>query len=148
MTAEAPSAIAHSRKGQAISWAVAIALIALGAYLSRIEFMGEEWLSRSGCLVVILGIWSGLGGIIQERVLVSRLRLRRRMAVLRTKRRMRGRQVSQERIDEELEDIAKRFEENTRALSDRLRLSLGLLEVSLLMTGTFLWGFGDLLVRL
>lgn len=148
MTAEAPSAIAHSRKGQAISWVVAIALIAFGAYLSRIEFMGEEWLSRSGCLVVILGIWSGLGGIIQERVLVSRLRLRRRMAVLRTKRRMRGRQVSQERIDEELEDIAKRFEENTRALSDRLRLSLGLLEVSLLMTGTFLWGFGDLLVRL
>jgi hypothetical protein len=31
-------------------------------------------------------------------------------------------------------------------VTQSLRLSFGVLEVSLLMTGTFLWGFGDLFV--
>ena len=29
-----------------------------------------------------------------------------------------------------------------------LRMTLGVLEVSLLITGTFVWGFGDLLVAM
>ncbi len=125
----------------------ALTLIVLGVYLSSIRFMNSEWLSRAGCLVVMIGIWSGIGGILQERLLMIRIRRRHRNAVVRARARLAEEQVDSKQVDKELAEIDETFENELSKASLSLRLSIGVLEVSLLMTGTFLWGFGDLLVR-
>jgi len=138
--------MSHTRKHQTILWLVALLVIILGLYLSHIQFMMNEWLSRAGCLVVILGIWSSLGSIIQERVLMSRLHIRRRAALVRARRRQRENKMDQEAIDKELADIENTFQAQATMLEQELKFSMGVLEVSLLITGTFLWGFGDLII--
>jgi hypothetical protein len=74
------------------------------------------------------------------------MRWRRRNAIMQARVRLEEEQGDPERIDKELREIDDAFEKQFSELTHRLRLSLGALEVSLLMTGTFLWGFGDLLV--
>jgi uncharacterized membrane protein YcjF (UPF0283 family) len=138
--------MSHTHKQQTILWLAALSMIMLGLYLSYIQFMMSEWLSRAGCLVVILGIWSSLGSIIQERVLMSRLHMRRRAALVRARRRQRANKMDQEAIDKELADIENTFLAQATKLEQELKFSMGVLEVSLLITGTFLWGFGDLIV--
>ena len=71
----------HSWSSRLFYWTLAVVLLLLGFYLSEIRFMQTEWLSRAGCLIVILGIWSSVGSILQERVLGSRIRWRRRNAL-------------------------------------------------------------------
>jgi hypothetical protein len=127
-----------------ISWSLAILTAMLGVYLSIIQFAGLEWLSRSGCLIVVLGVWSGLGGIIQERLLLSRLNFHHRIVLARAKRKLHKSKVSSENIASEIQSIEDDFEEKTGKLLQAVRLQLGILEVSLLITGTLLWGFGDL----
>ena len=136
--------VVHDFKQQAILWILAGIVIATGAYLSSLSFLGVEWLSRAGCVVVVLGIWSGIGGIIQERVVAGRHQLRRRLAIARTKRNFRIQKADSERVTTELEAINNAFDEQLQAIGAELRLSVGILEVSLLITGTLLWGFGDL----
>lgn len=121
-------------------------VIIAGIYLSKTRFMDEEWLSRAGCVVVMLGIWSGLGGIIQERLLTTGMRWRRRGARARARARLHAEGADSASIEDKLGAIDAAFEQQSAAMAQSLRLSLGVLEVSLLMTGTFLWGFGDLLV--
>ena len=128
-------------------WSAALALIAVGVYLSRIRFLGYEWLSRSGCAVVIVGIWSGLGSMIQERVLAGRLRWRRRNAIIRATAALEEKETDPAEIKKEIDKIEEAFEQQATELAQGLKLSLGLVEISLLITGTFLWGFGDLLVE-
>jgi hypothetical protein len=105
--------------------------------------MGKDWITRAGCAVVILGIWSGLGGIIQEKFLHSRLLWRRRHAISQARRKYRA-TLDPKIIENEMKEIEKIFEERAAALAQELRLSVGIVEVTLLITGTFLWGFGDL----
>ena len=136
--------VVHDFKQQAILWILAGIVIATCAYLSSLSFLGVEWLSRAGCVVVVLGIWSGIGGIIQERVVAGRHQLRRRLAIARTKRNFRIQKADSERVTTELEAINNAFDEQLQAIGAELRLSVGILEVSLLITGTLLWGFGDL----
>lgn len=135
----------HSIRHQALLWLLSAAIIATGAYLSSVGFLGEEWLSRAGCLVVVLGIWSGIGGIIQERIVSGRHQFKRRRAIARTRRDLRKQKADSERVAAELEAIDKAFDEQLQAINAELRLSVGILEVSLLITGTLLWGFGDLI---
>jgi len=127
-----------------INWLLAILLIILGTYLSIIQFAGLEWLSRSGCLIAVLGVWSGLGGIIQERILIGRLNFQHRMTLARVKKKLRQLSVSTEYIENEIKTIEDDFENKTESILNAVRLQLGILEVSLLITGTILWGFGDL----
>jgi len=94
----------------------------------------------------MLGIWSGLGGIIQERVLLGRLRWRRRNAITEARARLESQSLEATEIEKELDAIDEAFAQQAAILKQNLRLSLGILEVSLLITGTFLWGFGDLFV--
>jgi hypothetical protein len=108
--------------------------------------MNNEWLSRAGCAIVMLGLWSGIGGILQEQLLISQMRWRRRNAITKARARLAEENVESERIEAELDQINEAFEKRVSEVTQNLRLSLGVLEVSLLMTGTFLWGFGDLLV--
>jgi len=141
------SSINHSLFYRAASWTGAFALIVPGVYLSSIHFMNSEWLSRAGCLIVMIGLWSGIGGIFQERLLTSRIRWRRRNAIVSARARLAEEQADSERMKKELKEIDETFDKESAKATHNLRLSIGVLEVSLLMTGTFLWGFGDLLVR-
>ena len=132
------------RRHPLINWLLAILLAALGVYLSIIEYAGLEWLSRSGCLIAVLGVWSGLGGIIQERILIGKLNFHHRITLARAKRKLRLLKVSNENMESEIQIIEGDFEEKTEKILQAVRLQLGILEVSLLITGTLLWGFGDL----
>ncbi|MBA6327489.1 hypothetical protein H4J46_05965 [Colwellia sp. MB02u-6] len=136
--------VSISKRHPFISWLLAILTAMLGVYLSIIQFAGLEWLSRSGCLIVVLGIWSGLGGIIQERLLLSRLNFHHRIVMVRAKRKLYKLKVSSENIASEIQSIEDDFKEKTEKILQAVRLQLGILEVSLLITGTLLWGFGDL----
>ena len=88
-TSEALAAtVSISKRHPLISWLLAILLAVLGVYLSIIEYAGLEWLTRSGCLIAVLGVWSGLGGIIQERILIGRLNFQHRITLARAKRKL------------------------------------------------------------
>lgn len=137
-----------SKRHPLLNWLLAILLMVSGIYLSIIEFAGIEWLSRSGCLIVVLGVWSSLGGIIQERLLISRLNFQHRINVARTKRKLRLLKVTEAHKDSELQLIEDEFDDKTQRILQAVRLQLGILEVSLLITGTLLWGFGDLFFKL
>ncbi|MDH3387955.1 MAG: hypothetical protein OEN02_08615 [Gammaproteobacteria bacterium] len=137
----------HSPIIQILLWSIAVILIAFGVYLSHIRFMDSEWLSRAGCLIVMLGIWSSLGSIMQERLLSSRMRWRRRNALTAARARLQQQEAGEDVIEKELAEIDDNFDNHLSDQSLHMKLSLGFVEVSLLLTGTFLWGFGDLLVR-
>lgn len=108
--------------------------------------MGNEWLTRAGCLVVMLGIWSGIGGVLQERVLYSRLKWRQRNALTAAKVRLSEENGDSDEAEKKLAEINEAFNKQISDAMHKIRVSIGMLEVSLLMTGTFLWGFGDLLI--
>ena len=136
----------QSRHHQILLWIVAICLIVSGIFLSRIEFMGTEWLTRTGCLIVILGIWSGLSVIVQEQIILSRLKRQKRNSLTCARARLAEEGLDKEATDKEIEGINEAYEKQAEELTQKLKFSLGVLEMSLLITGTFLWGFGDLLI--
>ena len=136
----------HSRLHQFLLWTLALILISVGVYLTRIQYLGTEWLSRAGCAIVILGIWSGLGVIIQERIILSRIKWQRRNSLTRARARLAEQEKSEEETKIELNEINEAYDKRADELTHKLKFSLGVLEVSLLITGTFLWGFGDLLI--
>ncbi len=125
-----------------ILWALAAALLALGVWLSLIEVLDRNWLARAGCLVVVLGIWSGVGGMLEVRLVRRALEFRRRLALSRARYRYRR---DEEKRTARLAEVNDRFDKRVAAHSDRLGFSFGVLEGSLLVTGTLIWGFGDLL---
>ncbi len=122
-------------------WLVAAALVAAGYWLSANRVLDEEWIGRAGCLIVVLGIWSGFGGLVQERLMLNGLRLRREVTIRAIRRRF---WRDPEDCDARIEKAKQSFDERAEKLRHELTLSVGLLEVSLLITGTLLWGFGDL----
>lgn len=142
MTQSTTSAASYSRF---VNWLIAVALMGLGTYLTWVGFLGQEWLTRAGCLVVMLGIWSGLGGIIQERVLRTRIRQKQRNAIVRERARLSEQDVDEQMLEAELARIDESYEAQIAHAAERLRFSVGFEEVSLLLTGTFVWGFGDLI---
>tara|TARA_R110001592_G_scaffold169756_1_gene406420 strand:+ start:395 stop:859 length:465 start_codon:yes stop_codon:yes gene_type:complete len=140
--------VINIRKRQPImAWLLSITLISMGYYLSKTQFLGLEWLSRSGCLIVIIGVWSSIGAIIAERVLISKLNIQHRLVLSRAKMKLRKINVPTEYIDKEIATIEDDFDDKIDVVKDNVRYQLGILEVSLLITGTFIWGFGDLLFQ-
>jgi cell division protein FtsB len=131
-----------------MAWLLSIALIAIGYYLSEIRFLELEWLTRSGCLIVLLGVWSSIGAIIAERILISKLNIQHRIVLSRSKIKLRKMKAPQDYIDKEIDTIEDDFDDRVEVIKDNVRYQLGILEVSLLMTGTFIWGFGDLLFKI
>jgi hypothetical protein len=131
-----------------MAWLLSLTLIFIGYYLSEIRFLQLEWLTRSGCLIVLIGVWSSIGAIIAERVLISKLNIQHRIVLSRTKIKLRKMNAPKDYIDKEIETIEDDFDDRIDVIKDNVRYQLGILEVSLLMTGTFIWGFGDLLFRI
>ena len=117
-----------------------------GIYLSQIQFLATEWLSRAGCSIVILGIFSGFAEIVQERFISARLKLQRRNTIVAAKARLGEMDKEDTAIKIEIEEINHRFDQRLDELRQKMKMKVGVLEVVLLITGTFLWGFGDLLV--
>lgn len=134
----------QSVAGRAAKLLLAAALLAAGGYLSMIGFMGHEWLSRAGCLVVMLGIWSGLGGIIHEKLLTAGIRQKQRNAIVLAKAKLSERDADADTVEKELAEINEKYEAQLSHAANTLRYSVGFEEVALLLTGTFFWGFGDL----
>ncbi len=95
----------------------------------------------------MLGIWSGLGVLVQEKMLLARLGRRRRNALVKAKADFELTPANSTELEKVLDDINQVFDQQTLELAQGLKLSLGVLEVSLLITGTFFWGFGDLFFR-
>lgn len=125
-----------------------LTILGFGYYFSIINLLEKEWLSRSGSLIVILGIMSGFSGIIQEKILISRLTIRKRIELLHTKRKLRLLKIEKSFVEKELEDIEKKFEEQANNLKDSIKFNVGLIEGSLLIFGTIVWGFGDIALSL
>ncbi|MFT5294095.1 MAG: hypothetical protein ACI9YH_000101 [Colwellia sp.] len=131
-----------------MAWLLSLTLIFIGYYLSEIRFLQLEWLTRSGCLIVLLGIWSSIGAIIAERVLISKLNIQHRIVLSRAKIKLRKMNAPKDYIEKEVGTIEEDFDDRIDVIKDNVRYQLGILEVSLLMTGTFIWGFGDLLFKI
>ena len=127
-------------------WLIVLLLIMSGIYLSQIQFLATEWLSRAGCSIVILGIFSGFAEIVQERFISARLKLQRRNTIVAAKARLGEMDKEDTAIKIEIEEINHRFDQRLDELRQKMKMKVGVLEVVLLITGTFLWGFGDLLV--
>lgn len=124
-----------------ILWILAIAAIIGGYHLAIENFLDQDWLSRAGCFIVVLGIWSGLGGLIERKLQHRRLRMKKYLAMRRLRRAFRA---DKEQLDKEAQKLHQQYTERFEALKDDLGISVGFVEASLLITGTLLWGFGDL----
>jgi uncharacterized membrane protein YcjF (UPF0283 family) len=135
-----------SGKHHFIYWFIAVLIIATGVYLSIIEYMQNEWLSRAGCLIVMLGIWLGIGSILQERIIFTRIKWHRRKALAAAKKQSKENKTEDSELEKQLAVINQGYDNQIIETTQKLRISIGMLEVSLLLTGTFLWGFGDLLI--
>ena len=124
-----------------------VCFIIAGLYLSHINFLDTEWLTRAGCLIVIIGIWSGISVVFQERLLVRKARQRRKNAIAMANARFVEQDIPPQKAEKELHEINELFNNEIADVTQNLRWSLGIIEVALLLLGTFLWGFGDLLIR-
>lgn len=125
-----------------------LSILSLGCYFSMINLLNKEWLSRSGSLIVVLGILYGFSAIIEERVLMSRLSLRKRIELLQKKRKLRRLQVAAHYIEEELLDIEEKFTAHANESMNSIKFNAGIVEGVLLVLGTLIWGFGDILLVL
>lgn len=45
------------------------------------QYLYRDWLSRAGYFIVVLDIWSGLGGVIEARLIHHALTIRKRLAI-------------------------------------------------------------------
>ncbi len=129
-------------------WLLSLTFLFMGYYLSKVHFLNGEWLTRSGCLIVLLGVWSSIGAIIAERVLIKKVKIQHRIVISRAKAKLKKIKATDEYINKEMDTIKDDFDDKIEVIKDNVRYQLGILEVSLLMTGTFIWGFGDLFFKI
>jgi len=123
---------------------LSIVIIGFGYYFSSIDLMNKEWLSRSGSLVVVLGIISGFSAIIQERIILGQIEIRKRVELSQKKRKLRLIKAEKDFIEQELDDIEAKFNDQASELMNSIKFNVGLIEGALLIFGTTLWGFGDI----
>jgi len=133
---------------QVILVLLSIVIIGFGYYFSTINLMNKEWLSRSGSLVVVLGIISGFSAIIQERIILGQIEIRKRVELSQKKRKLRLIKAEKDFIEQELNDIEAKFTGQASELMNSIKFNVGLIEGALLIFGTTLWGFGDIAIIL
>lgn len=124
-----------------ILWVVAITVVILGVVLSTIPVLDRNWLARSGALVVMLGIWSGVGGIIRYSI------LREKLTIAKTNGETRARSKylkEPEEMEQILSELNQQYINDVENLRTKLSITIGIQEAILLLSGTILWGFGDL----
>ena len=79
--------------------------------------------------------------------MLRRTKWRRYKALAAAKARLDKEKVEPEEAEKQIAAINESFDNQITEAAHTLRFSVGVLEVSLLMTGTFLWGFGDFILR-
>ena len=126
-----------------VYWFLALAFFALGLYLSKIAWLQAEWFSRSGCLVVVLGVWSSIGVVFHEKLISRRANWIRNKEL----RQLKARGLDDAEIVLGIDKANADHDQRLHLAIQDLRLSVGVLEMSLLISGTLVWGFGDLIVR-
>lgn len=136
----------HGAVYQAIMLIIAVAIGLVGIWLSQIQWLGYEWFSRAGSLIVVLGVTSGFGGIFQEQLLRSRLLVQERIALAKARRKLRLMQAPAEFAEEEINRIIKEYDDLEVSLQTSIKVQAGTLEFFLLVAGTLIWGFGDIVV--
>ena len=127
----------------AVYWFLALAFFALGLYLSKIAWLQAEWFSRSGCLVVVLGVWSSIGVVFHEKLISRRANWIRNKELKQLKARI----LDDSEIVLGIDKVNADHDQRLHLAIQDLRLSVGVLEMSLLISGTLVWGFGDLIVQ-
>lgn len=125
-----------------VLWFIALIAIVWGYRLSMEQYLDQDWLSRAGCFVVVLGIWSGLGGVIEARLLHRALTIRKRLAMRQV---IRAFGADEEEREKQLQKVQQKYDEKFETVRTNLGVSVGVIEASLLITGTIFWGFGDLI---
>ena len=123
-------------------WALAFVCFALGLYLGKIAWLQTELFSRSECLVVVLGVWSSIGVVFHEKLISRRANWIRNKELRQLKAKLLEDSEIALGIDQLNADHDQRF---SLAIQD-LRMSVGVLEMSLLISGTLVWGLGDLVM--
>jgi hypothetical protein len=126
-----------------VYWFLALAFFALGLYLSKIAWLQAEWFSRSGCLVVVLGVWSSIGVVFHEKLISRRANWIRNKEL----RQLKARGLDDAEIVLGIDKVNADHDQRLHLAIQDLRLSVGVLEMSLLISGTLVWGFGDLIAH-
>jgi hypothetical protein len=106
-------------------------LVLLGGCIISYEFSDWSWFSRSGSLVVVIGIFLTSSQVIENN---RRLKSRRHYR-------------EQNFTRDYAEDMKRQTLARSRSLDEDIWAS-GLRGLYLLVTGTVVWGFGDLVVVL
>ena len=127
-----------------VLFVLTLLILGLGYYFSLIQLLDTEWFSRSGSVVVVIGIISGFSGIIEERVLMSRLSIRKRLEILQKKRKLRLLKATPDYVQEELDDIEEKYLILIKESMHSIKFNAGISEGILLILGTLTWGFGDI----
>ncbi|WP_028868208.1 hypothetical protein [Psychromonas arctica] len=135
-----------SRRHHVVLFVLTVLILGLGYYFSLIQLLDTEWFSRSGSVVVVLGIISGFSGIIEERVLISRLSIRKRLEILQKKRKLRLLKATPDYVQEELDDIEEKYLVLIKESMHSIKFNAGISEGILLILGTLTWGFGDIVL--
>ena len=142
LLATLPISIRH----HVVLFVLTLLILGLGYYFSLIQLLDTEWFSRSGSVVVVLGIISGFSGIIEERVLMSRLSIRKRLEILQKKRKLRLLKATPDYVQEELDDIEEKYLILVKESMHSIKFNAGISEGILLILGTLTWGFGDIVL--
>jgi len=129
-----------------VLFVLTLLILGLGYYFSLIQLLDTEWFSRSGSVVVVLGIISGFSGIIEERVLMSRLSIRKRFEILQKKRKLRLLKATPAYVQEELNEIEGKYLLLSKESMNSIKFNAGISEGVLLILGTLIWGFGDIVL--
>lgn len=126
-----------------VYWSLALICFALGLYLSQISWLHTEWFSRSGCLVVVLGVWSSIGVVFHEKLISRRANWIRNKEL----RQLKAKYSEDTEIAMAIDKVNADHDQRLNLAIQDLRMSIGVLEMSLLISGTLVWGFGDLIVQ-
>lgn len=124
-------------------WLISLFALIIGFILTLYNIPDRNSFARSGALVTILGIWTAF-----HQVLVAR---GRREALIFVKalgsakiqvRRAKDSEATRTELDSKHKE---RVEALSEKIQSELTISFGFLEALLLIVGTFVWGFGDLM---
>lgn len=137
----------NTRFSNTFYWLVALFFFYIGFHLTEINYMAVEWFTRSGCMVVVLGVWASLGVVLKEKVLIQKITWKRNQAFAKSKFKILKGKKHPTLDDTEIAQINSIHDKELAEQLQYLRMSIGVLEVSLLISGTLVWGFGDIMLK-
>lgn len=126
-------------------WKLTISFLAIGFFLSCLRFMDDpNWFSRSGAIVVIIGIFVALQNIEHIKLVNWSMELAKGIGDIK---------IDQNHKDQEINKVYKdKHHHRTDIIKDQLKesssIKYGKKEAYILILGTFICGFGDLIVKM